>query len=130
MTHYTTEQMAALSAYESEFRRAIDHNYARIPNRECLDLIRDAYMKAAGLRTYPRNWGCTACCIQLLKDAGRLYFADLDAQAAEAIAAANDKAAAEATKAAAETAKQSATGETPAKPEKASKSKPQAAKTE
>lgn len=74
--HYNDEQFNALAAIENELRRAIDRNYARIPHRETLDAVRAAYMQATGLRSYPQNWGCTSCCINLLKDAGRLYFED------------------------------------------------------
>lgn len=123
--NYSDEQFAELSKYEDNFRTAISGNWARnIPVPE-LKRIRAIYEAAAKLHI-PFNAGCGTCRLNLLKRAGKLYFADKEAR----IAAANDKAAAEATKEAAETAKQSATGETPAKPKKASKSKPQAAKTE
>lgn len=123
--YYTEEQFNALTPVADELRRAIEHNYAHNPGAKTLDAIREAYIAASGTKRYPRNWGCSACVVQLLKDAGRLYFADKEAR----IAAANDKAAAEATKAAAETAKQSATGETPAQPEKAPETAPKSKTT-
>lgn len=113
--YYNDEQFTALAAIEHELRRAIDRNYARIPNRETLDNVRAAYMQATGLRSYPQNWGCTSCCINLLKDAGRLYFADKEER---------EKAAA------AETAPtEDADGETPAQPEEAPETAPKSKTT-
>ncbi len=99
--YYTEEQFNALTPVADELRRAIDHNYAHNPGAKTLDAIREAYISASGTKRYPRNWGCSACVVQLMKDAGRLYFADLDERNAAALEAANAAAAAEATKEAA-----------------------------
>lgn len=99
--YYTEEQFNALTPIADELRRAIDHNYAHNPGAKTLDAIREAYISASGTKRYPRNWGCSACVVQLMKDAGRLYFADLDERNAAALEAANAAAAAEATKEAA-----------------------------
>lgn len=96
--YYTEEQFNALTPVADELRRAIDHNYAHNPGAKTLDAIREAYISASGTKRYPRNWGCSACVVQLMKDAGRLYFADLDERNAAALEAANAAAAAEATK--------------------------------
>lgn len=123
--YYNDEQFTALAAIEHELRRAIDRNYARIPNRETLDNVRAAYMQATGLRSYPQNWGCTSCCINLLKDAGRLYFAD---KAEREKAAAQETAPTEAADPANSDTKP-ADGETPARPEKAAKTAPKSKTT-
>mgnify|MGYP007027031609 CR=1 FL=1 len=136
--YYTEEQFNALTPIADELRRAIDHNYAHNPGAKTLDAIREAYIAASGTKRYPRNWGCSACVVQLMKDAGRLYFADLDERNAAALEAANAAAAAEATKEAApapangesteeqeapkeapKTAPKRKTGKTPAKTEQA-----------
>lgn len=93
--NYSDEQFAELSKYEDNFRTAIQGNWARnIPVPE-IKRIRAIYEAAAKLHI-PFNAGCGTCRLNLLKRAGKLYFADKEAR----IAAANDKAAAEATKAA------------------------------
>ena len=123
--YYNDEQFTALAAIEHELRRAIDRNYARIPHRETLDNVRAAYMQATGLRSYPQNWGCTSCCINLLKDAGRLYFED---KAEREKAAAAEPAPTEAGTPANSDAKAEAK-ETPAEPEKAPESAPKSKTT-
>ena len=70
---YTEEQFQELAQYEEQFRRAVNSNFARNPGRDHLVRIRSAYMEATGTRWYPENYGCTACIVQLLKDAGRLW---------------------------------------------------------
>lgn len=146
MNHYTEEQFNALAPYAEDFRRATENNYVRHnPGHVALDAIREAYMKAAGIRQYPRNWGCTACVVNLFKDAGRLWLEDRDARDAAALAEANDKAAVEATiedataaqgdgapagaEKPAELPASAEDGKTPAKPAKAKTAKSGAAKT-
>lgn len=122
--YYTEEQFNALTPVADELRRAIEHNYAHNPGAKTLDAIREAYISASGTKRYPRNWGCSACVVQLMKDAGRLYFADLDERNAAALEAANAAAAAEATKEAASAPANGESTETPAAPKEASKTAP------
>ena len=82
--HYTEEQFQKMAPHADEFRRAIESNYCKHPGTPQLKEIRAAYMAATGVKFYPENYGCTACVIQLMKDAGRLYFEDCDARAIEA----------------------------------------------
>lgn len=94
--NYSDEQFAELSKYEDNFRTAIQGNWARnIPVPE-IKRIRAIYEAAAKLHI-PFNAGCGTCRLNLLKRAGKLYFADKEARIAAASAA---EAAAEATKAA------------------------------
>lgn len=82
--NYTDEQFAELSKYEDHFRTAIQGNWARnIPLPEA-KRIRAIY-EAAGKTRFPLNMACATCRLNLLKRAGKLYFADKD----ERIAAAN-----------------------------------------
>lgn len=77
----TPEQFKALEPYAEEFRRAIASNYCKAPSTPELKQIREIYLAATGAKGYPMSFGCTYCIIQLMKDAGRLYFADADEQA-------------------------------------------------
>ena len=77
----TPEQFQALSPYADEFKRAIASNYCKAPSTPELKQIREIYVAATGAKGYPMSFGCTYCVLQLMKDAGRLYFAESDEQA-------------------------------------------------
>lgn len=79
--YYTDEQFKALAPFAEEFRKAVNSNFARNPGDRALDEIRDIYMSATGSRNYPKSWGCTACIVRMLKDAGRLWLKDRDERA-------------------------------------------------
>ena len=81
----TQEQLDALAPYAHEFKRAIASNYCKAPSQPELQKIREIYVAATGVKSYPANFGCTYCVIQLMKDAGRLYAAALDLKAIEAL---------------------------------------------
>lgn len=115
--HYTDDQFKALAPYAEEFRRAIESNYCKAPRSEELKAIRAAYVAASGRKSYPSNFGCTACVIGLMKDAGRLYFADCDERALES--AKREEERQKAKKSAAKKAEKVEDEKTPATPEQA-----------
>lgn len=82
--NYTDEQFAEISKYEDNFRTAVQGNWSRnIPIPE-IKRLRAIYEEAAKTR-FPLNVACGTCRLNLLKRAGKLYFADKE----ERIAAAN-----------------------------------------
>lgn len=84
--NYTDEQFAEISKYEDNFRTAVEASWARnIPLLE-LKRIRAIYEEAAKTR-FPLNVACGTCRLNLLKRAGKLYFADKEARIAAASAA-------------------------------------------
>lgn len=107
---FTDEQMAVLAKYEAHFETATKANWSRYPGRAALEEILDTLKAATGDRRR-LNAACGVCYLNLLKDTGRLYFADKEAR----IAGANEKKAAELTQAAAKSVELS---EKKAKPRK------------
>lgn len=84
--NYTDEQFAELAKYEDHFRTATQGNWARnIPLPEA-KRIRAIYEEASKTR-FPLNMACATCRLNLLKRAGKLYFADKEAREAAAAAA-------------------------------------------
>ena len=94
----TDKQFEALAPYADEFRRAIESNYCKSPRRDELEQIRQILVDATGSKHYPSNYGCTACVISLMKDAGRLYFETCDARALAAAEREEERKAADAPK--------------------------------
>lgn len=80
--NYTDEQRAILAQYEPYLRTAARSDWARNPGPRALEQINDILY--AGKTYKPRvNYGCQQCILSILRDAGRAYFADLDALAAK-----------------------------------------------
>lgn len=80
--NYTDEQRAILAQYEPYLRTAARSDWARNPGPRALEQINDILY--AGKPHKPRvNHGCQQCILSVLRDAGRLYFADLDELAAK-----------------------------------------------
>lgn len=80
--NYTDEQRAILAQYEPYLRTAARSDWARNPGPRALEQINDILY--AGKPHKPRvNYGCQQCILSILRDAGRAYFADLDALAAK-----------------------------------------------
>ena len=103
--NYTDEQRAILAQYEPYLRTAARSDWARNPGPRALEQINDILY--AGKPHKPRvNYGCQQCILSILRDAGRAYFADLDALA---------------TKKAENKAAKPAGGKTPGKTRKAAK---------
>lgn len=72
---FTEDQLKTLSAWEENFRTAVNAQWARNPGREGLKVIWEIYTKATG---DPRrfNDNCNHCILSLLQDCGRIYFQD------------------------------------------------------
>lgn len=93
---FTEEQFKALSAYEQKFHTAIIADWCRHPGLSGLRLIYDIYTTVTGdQRRFSDN--CQHCIVSLMRDCGRLYFADKEEIMTReaAIAAENDKKAVE-----------------------------------
>lgn len=77
---FTNDQMEALSIYEAYFNTAIKADYSRHPGRENLRKIYDIYTGATGdRRGFDAN--CQHCILSLIRDCGKLYFAQKEAMA-------------------------------------------------
>lgn len=80
--NYTDQQRATLAQYEEHLRTAVRSDWARNPGPRALNEINDILY--AGKTYKPRvNYGCQQCLVRLLRDAGTLYFADLEEIAAK-----------------------------------------------
>ena len=73
--NYTQEQFQALAPYADNFRTAIEGEWSRRIPVDGQKLIRKTYEDATKTRI-PFNSGCQLCLLNLLKRAGRLWFAD------------------------------------------------------
>ena len=71
----TEEQYRSLEQYEQNMRTALRSSYARNPGRIALLGIQDIYNDVAKVNNRI-NVGCSVCILNLLKDVGRIYFAD------------------------------------------------------
>lgn len=85
--NYTNEQFNALAPYEDNFRTAVEGDWTRRVPLAGQQLIRSTYESATKTRI-PFNAGCASCLINLLKRAGRLWFADQKERAARPATAA------------------------------------------
>lgn len=83
--NYTDAQFNALIPFEDNFRTAVEGEWTRRVPADAQTLIRKTYEDASGTRI-PYNSGCQTCLINLLKRAGRLYFADKKEREASKIA--------------------------------------------
>jgi len=73
--NYTQEQFQALAPYADNFRTAIEGEWSRRIPVDGQKLIRKTYEDATKTRI-PFNSGCQLCLLNLLKRAGRLWYAD------------------------------------------------------
>lgn len=90
---FNDEQFNALSKYESHFEKAVKAAWCPYPGHAALEEVH-AILKATGDQRR-LNTSCGVCTLNLMRDAGRLYFKDK----AERIAAENDRKAVELTQA-------------------------------
>lgn len=97
---FNEEQFQTLAKYEGYFTDAVRANWCRYPGHAALVAVHTILKDATGDRRR-LNTTCGACSLRLMKDAGRLYFADKEAR----IAAENDKKAVELTEKKAKTRK-------------------------
>ena len=72
---FTEEQLNTLSAWEDNFRTAVNAQWARNPGSHSLRVIYDIYTGTTGdKRRFSDN--CQHCILSLLTDCGRIYFRD------------------------------------------------------
>ena len=77
---FTKEQLNTLSAWEENFRTAVNAKWARNPGRSGLRLIYDIYTSATGdRRRFSDN--CSTCILSLLHDCGEIYYRDVEEMA-------------------------------------------------
>lgn len=71
----TEEEFKALEPYEKNMSTAVRAGWARNPGSSALDLMQTVYARVSGT-AMKINKGCGTCILNLLKDVGRIYFAD------------------------------------------------------
>ena len=79
----TDEQFNILAQFEHNFETALKANYSRYPGREGVDLIFRTYRDITGSRINI-NRSCSVCILNLVKNAGKLYFAEKERREEEA----------------------------------------------
>lgn len=88
--NYTDEQFEMLKDYEPYFQTAVRSNWARGVPSTMLDSLRRIFETVTG-KPYPMRMSCGVCQLNLLKDAGTLYFRDKDERQAAALSVANER---------------------------------------
>lgn len=78
--NYTKEEYKWLSQYEEHFHTALFADWARGIGSTATAQMTEIYNRATG-NTRRTNAGCGVCVLSLLKDAGRLWYADKEAKA-------------------------------------------------
>ena len=71
----TDDQFAALTPYEHHFETALKANYSRYPGVPAIDTMFRIFRELTGSRIY-LNRSCSACVLNLVKNVGKLYFAE------------------------------------------------------
>ena len=71
----TEEQFDTLAQYEPNFESALKANYSRYPGREGVDTMFRIYREITNTRMN-LNRTCSVCILNLVKNLGRLYFAE------------------------------------------------------
>ena len=72
---FTEQQIETLSAWEDNFRTAVNAQWARNPGTSGLKVIWEIYTQVTGdQRRFNDN--CNHCILHLLQDCGRIYFQD------------------------------------------------------
>ena len=71
----TEEEFKALEPYEKNMGTAVRASWASNPGSSALDLMQTVYGRVSGTAK-KINKGCGTCILNLLKDIGRIYFAD------------------------------------------------------
>lgn len=74
---FTEAQLTILSAWEENFRTAVNAKWARNPGRFGLKVIWETYTKATG-DTRRFSDSCSNCILGLLQDCGKVYFQDME----------------------------------------------------
>lgn len=68
------EEMRALKPYERNMETAMRAGWASYPGSAALDMMHAIVARETGSRAR-LNKSCSACVLNLMKEAGRLYFA-------------------------------------------------------
>lgn len=80
---FNKQQMEILSAWEDNFRTAVNSKWSRGIGTTGYVTIHKIYTEATG-RKFPMHPSCGSCMLRLLQEVGGLYFADkqelIDAQ--------------------------------------------------
>lgn len=79
---FTEEQMKELSVWEPNMRTAVRSNWARGIGSTAARRMNEIYNAATGAKGTV-NASCAGCMLNLLRDVGRLYFAQKDAKESE-----------------------------------------------
>lgn len=72
---FSEQTFEALSAYETQYRTAINGDWCSNPGRAALDLMH-AELERIDKRQSRMNYNCSTCVLTTVKRIGRLYFAD------------------------------------------------------
>lgn len=72
---FSEQTFEALSAYETQFRTAINGDWCTNPGRAALGLMH-AELERIDKRQSRMNYNCSTCVLTTVKRIGRLYFAD------------------------------------------------------
>ena len=76
---FNEEQFQTLAKYEDYFRTAVEAAWCRYPGHAALTTVHAILKDATGDRRR-LNTSCGVCTLNLMRDAGRLYFADKQAR--------------------------------------------------
>ena len=72
---FSEQTFEALSAYETQYRTAINGDWCSNPGRAALALMH-AELERIDNRQSRMNYNCSTCVLTTVKRIGRLYFAD------------------------------------------------------
>lgn len=72
---FTKDQLEELSLFEEHFTTAVNASWSRHPGRHNLATIHRIFTSATG-DTRRLDDNCQHCIVNLLRDCGRIYFAD------------------------------------------------------
>ena len=71
----TDEQFAALAPFEKNYESALKANYTRYPGMTAIDTMFRTYRELTNSRINI-NRSCSVCVLNLVKNVGKLYFAE------------------------------------------------------
>lgn len=72
---FTEDQFYSLASYEKYFETAVNESFARYPGENTLKFILSIYNDVT-FESRRVNTSCQSCVLNLLRDCGKLYFAD------------------------------------------------------
>lgn len=74
MQHFTPEQMAVLEPMERFFSQAVQASWCSYPGQANINILLEYWQQLTG-QPYPYKPGCPNCLLNLVRDAGAVYFA-------------------------------------------------------